>query len=176
MKQITFNYYLMNYKILLLIILFPIMSISQISELSNFENLTGKTWKAEGKWGDGTKFIQEINFEFSLDSTLIITNTRGPIDKNSTNLSPRSHGIRQSDKNTNGIKFWEFDRFGEVTKGTVFFDGNSIYYQYIYNGTILTDMWEFVDNSTYIFKVGNYKEGIWIQTYLSTQFNEIKEP
>ncbi len=166
----------MNYKLFLIIILIPFLSISQKSELLSFNNLVGKTWRAEGEWGDGTKFIQEIRFEYSLDSTLIITNTRGPIDKNSNNLSPRSHGIRQYDKNTNSINFWEFDRSGVVTKGTVFFDGNSIYYQYLYNETILTDMWEYVNNSTYIFKVGKYKEGIWIQTYLNTQFNEIKEP
>lgn len=175
MKQFTFNYYLLNYKILLLIILFPLMSISQKFELSNFENLTGKTWKAEGKWGDGTKFIQKINFEYSLDSTLIICDTKGLINDKSSKLKPRGHGIRQYDKNSNSIKFWEFDRNGGLTRGSVSFDKKNIIYQYKYKEAILTDMWEYVNDSTYNYKVGNYMNNVWIQTYLETEFKEIKE-
>lgn len=165
----------MNYKTLLFIILFPLISIGQKTELSNFENLAGKTWKAEGKWGDGTKFIQEIKFEYSLDSTLIICHTNGFIDKNSTKLKPRGHGIRQYDKKTKSIKFWEFDRNGGLTRGSVFFDEKNIIYQYKYKEAILTDMWEYVNASTYNFKVGNYMNKVWIQTYLETQFKEVKK-
>jgi hypothetical protein len=40
---------------------------------------------------------------------------------------------------------------------------------------MVTDMWEYIDDSTYNFKVGNYQNGIWKQVYLSTQFIEVKK-
>jgi hypothetical protein len=95
----------MNSKILLIIILFPFISIGQKLELSNFENLIGKTWKAEGNWGDGSKFIQKIACNYSLDSTLIITKTKEQIDNKSSQVSPRSYGFRQYDKKSNTLNF-----------------------------------------------------------------------
>lgn len=163
----------MKCKIIFLIGLIPFIAFSQKAEISNFDNLTGKTWRAEGNWGDGTKFIQEISFEYSLDSTLVISNTNGIINSKSEELSPRSHGIRQYDKKSKSIKFWEFDRNGGVTRGSVFFVDKNIFYQYKYKEAILTDMFEHVNDSTYNYKVGNYMNGVWIQTYLSTQFKKI---
>ncbi len=158
----------------ILLFFVSIKVFSQDSKLSMFDNLVEKTWKAEGNWGDGSKFVQEIKFEYSLDSTLVITNAIGFVDKEQTKLGKRNHGIRQFDKESNSIKFWEFDVFGGLTEGVVFSKDKNIIYQYEYGGSNVTDMWEYVNDSTYNFKVGNYKDGVWKQLYLSTQFIEVK--
>ena len=33
---------------------------AQENKLAMFDNLVGKVWKADGEWGDGSKFKQEI--------------------------------------------------------------------------------------------------------------------
>lgn len=158
----------------LLCFFISITSCAQESPLSIFDNLIGKTWKAEGSWGDGSKFSQETEFNYSLDRTIVVVKSTGFIDKEQTELGSRNHGIRQYDKETQSIKFWEFDIFGGLTKGKVFTVGKNIFYQYTYGTSIVTDMWEYVDESTYNFKVGDYENGEWKQVYLSTQFREIK--
>ena len=139
-----------------------------------FDNLVGKSWKASGNWGDGNKFNQEIKFDYSLDSTIVIAKSIGFINKEQTKLGLRNHGIRQYDKITKSIKFWEFDVFGELTKGSVFSEGKNIVYQYTYGTSTITDMWEYVDDSTYNLIVGTYENGEWKQVYLSTKFKKTK--
>ena len=165
MKNITF----------IVILLISIMTYGQESQLSIFDNLVGKTWKAEGNWANGSKFKQKIKINYSLDSTIIIVNSVGFVDKEQTKLGLRNHGIRQFDKQTKKIKFWEFDVFGGLTKGIVFSEGKNIIYQYNYGDLTVTDMWEYVDELTYNFKVGDYKDGVWKQIYLNTQFKVDEE-
>ncbi|WP_262420309.1 VOC family protein [Flagellimonas meishanensis] len=143
---------------------------AQQDRLAIFDHLMGKTWKAEGEWGDGTKFKQETSFRYSLDSTLIIAESEGFTDRAQTTFGPRNHGIRKFDPQTNSVKFWEFDVFGGVTEGTVKSKGKDIMYVYDYGESTITDYWEYVDDSTYNFIVGSYKDGTWEQTYLKTQF------
>ena len=163
-------------KTLIFLLLIPFFANAQKNELSIFDNLVGKTWKATGEWGDGSKFRQEVTLEYSLDRTLIIVNTIGFTDDKQTQVGLRNHGIRQYDKTSKKILFWEFDIFGGLTKGTVFSEGKNIIYQYEYGGTTVTDMWEYVNDSTYNFKVGNYNDGKWKQVYLNTQFRLVKKP
>ncbi|SNY99713.1 Catechol 2,3-dioxygenase [Flagellimonas pacifica] len=143
--------------------------------LSIFENLIGKTWCAEGAWGNGAKFKQEIQFEYSLNSTLVLVHSKGFTNQEQTSYGPRNHGIRKFDKETNTIKFWEFDVFGGVTKGEVRTDGKDIIYTYGYGESVVTDYWEYVDENTYNFTVGSYEEGQWKQAYLKTQFKSLSE-
>jgi len=155
---------------ILSIFLFTQISLGQKSDLSIFNNLIGKQWKAEGKWGDGSKFKQETIFSFDLNKTIVIAKSKGYIDQEQTKYGSRNHGIRKFDKKTNTLKFWEFDVFGGVTKGEIKVDGKNLRYQYQYGTSMITDLWEYVDDNTYNFKVGNYSDGIWEQVYLSTQF------
>lgn len=165
----------MKHYILIFILLTPLWIYSQNSELSIFDNLVSKIWKAEGNWGDGSKFKQEITMDYSLNKTLVIVNSIGFIDKEQTKLGMRNHGIRQFDKESNSIKFWEFDVFGGLTEGTVFSEGKNIVYQYAYGDSVVTDMWIYLNESTYNFKVGNYEDGVWKQVYLDTQFKAIEK-
>jgi hypothetical protein len=160
--------------IIILLFLAPTLINAQSTPLAIFDNLVGKTWKATGNWGDGSKFSQEISFKYALDSSIVLSDAIGYIDKEQQQLGPRNHGIRQYDKASKSVKFWEFDVFGGLTEGKVFKKGKNIVYQYQYGESFITDMWEYVDASTYNFKVGAYKDGEWQQVYLSTQFKESK--
>lgn len=155
------------------ILLFLIASsfiIAQDNPLSGFENLIGKTWRAEGTWGDGSKFKQEIDFSYSLEGKTVVTESKGYVNKEKTAYGHRNHGIRTYDAESDTIQFWEFDVFGGVTNGNVVFEGKDILYQYAYGDSEVTDAWEYVDDTTYNFKVGSYVNGAWKQTYLETQF------
>ncbi|MBQ4818516.1 hypothetical protein [Aquimarina sp. MMG016] len=159
-----------TYAIYILLTLISFSSWSQESDLSIFEPLTGKLWKAEGKWGDDSKFKQEIIFLYELNHTLVIAKSKGFTNKEQTEYDFRNHGIRKYDAETKTIKFWEFDIFGGVTEGTIKAEGKNIIYQYQYGESLVTDMWEYVNENTYNFKVGSYIDGKWKQIYLETQF------
>ena len=139
-----------------------------------FSNLINKTWIAEGNWGDGSKFKQEVTFTYSLDKKIVIANAKGYTNKEQTKYGNRNHGIRKFNAETNTIEFWEFDVFGGLTKGKVFLENKNILYQYQYGETMVTDMWEYIDDHTYKFTVGNYADGKWNQKYLETKFNLVK--
>ncbi|GAA4277085.1 hypothetical protein [Aquimarina mytili] len=164
-----------NIKIVFLFFFIIQITLAQESKLSIFKSLANTVWKAEGKWGDGSTFKQEIAFEFDLDSTIVIAKSKGFINKEQTKYGNRNHGIRKYDAVSNTIKFWEFDVFGGLTTGVVEVVGKNILYQYQYGESVVTDMWEYVDDTTYNFKVGNYIDGNWKQTYLETQFKASKK-
>ena len=146
----------------------------QHDKLAIFDNLIGKTWKADGKWGDGSQFKQETTFQFGLDSMLVVAKSKGFTNREQTVYGSRNHGIRKYDAKTNSIKFWEFDIFGGTTKGTVKTKGKDIIYTYAYGESVVTDYWAYVDDYTYDFTVGSYEDGEWKQTYLATQFKAKK--
>lgn len=158
-----------------LIALLPATVFSQENPLDIFDKLVDKSWEAFGNWGDGSKFKQVISFRYALDSSIVITNSMGFTDNEQLTFGPRNHGIRQYDATSDSIRFWEFDVFGGATEGVVYSAGENIFYQYQYSGTTFTDMWEYVDDNTYNFKVGRYKDGVWQQIYLSTRFVAKKE-
>lgn len=150
--------------------LFGILAHSQENPLGFFGNLVDRTWKAEGTWGDGSQFKQEIKFHHSLEKNLIVAQSKGHTNEAQTQFGPKSHGIRMYDTVSKTVRFWEFDIFGSVTTGTVTPEGKNIRYTYAYGESAVTDLWEFVDGDTYIFKVGDYQNGEWKQVYLDTKF------
>ncbi|WP_299333355.1 hypothetical protein [uncultured Psychroserpens sp.] len=159
-------------KHILLIFLLPLFAIGQTRDLSLFRNFVDKTWSAQGKWNNGTEFKQEVSFHYDLDKAIVVSKSKGFVNKEQTKFGNRNHGVRQYDTATNTIKFWEFDIFGNVTEGNVYAEGKNVIYQYKYGDTTVTDMWEYVDASTYNFKVGSYKNGTWEEIYLETVFKE----
>lgn len=143
---------------------------AQTTDWGAFEHLMDKTWVAEGKWGDGSPFKQEIQFTFDLEKQLIVTHTKGFTNQEKTKFGARNHGVRQYDAVTKSYRFWEFDILGGVTEGTVVLKDKNLFYQYKYGDYSLTDAWEYVDDKTYKFTVGIYEDGTWKQRYLETVF------
>lgn len=148
----------------------PIGSFAQDNPLSVFKPLENYVWSAEGTWGDGTLFKQEITLQFSLQDKIVQVASKGYTNTEQTAFGLRNHGIRHYDARLNEILFWEFDVFGNVTEGTVEAKGKDIIYKYNYEGTRVTEMWKYVDDLTYDFTVGVYEEGEWIQQLLKTKF------
>lgn len=148
---------------------------AQQNPLSIFEPLVGKTWIAEGDWGDGSPFKQEIRFDYDLGKKMVRSNTNGFTNQAKTKFGKRNHGIRQWDESRGEIRFWEFDVFGGVTRGKVFSEGNTIFYQYQYGNSIVTDAWEWVNDQQYRFTVGIYADGNWEQIMLKTVFTALPE-
>lgn len=151
-------------------LIFGAPSYSQNEALLIFENLVNREWKAEGKWADGKAFNQHTIFSFALDSTLVIAETKGFVDQAPNKFGNRNFGIRRFNKKTNEIEFAEYDVFGGLTKGTVEADGKNILYKYEYGGMHLTDMWTYISDSCYDFRIGVLNEGKWEQEFLSGQF------
>lgn len=174
-KQITFSNRLKHLPnkvvgLLGLILITSLTSNAQENPLQVFDLLIGKTWKAQGNWSDGSKFKQEIDFSYALEGHAILTKSKGYTNKEQTQYGHRNHGIRKYNAENQTLEFWEFDVFGGVTKGTVIVEGKNLLYQYNYGESVVTDSWEYVDDNTYNFKVGNYTDGVWEQVYLETQF------
>ena len=155
---------------LLLFLLIPILSIAQPISSSPLKNLVNKTWKANGNWGDGSTFKQEISFNYDLNEKIIITKTKGFIDETQEKYGNRNHGIRIYDTATSTYKFWEFDIFGGVTTGDITYRDNDIYYTYQYGESVITDLWEYVNESTYKYKVGILVDDEWQKVFLETTF------
>jgi len=143
---------------------------AQENPLKPFDHLVNKTWKADGKWGDGSKFTQEIHFSYALNKKIVIAKSIGFIDKSQSKLGLRNHGIRRYDNQTGKIHFWEFDVFGGLTEGELIVKGDNLYYQYQYGDSVITDGWEKINDTSYAFKVGAYVAGTWKQLYLETKF------
>lgn len=160
--------------ITLTLVLITLHSFAQNKELAVFNPLVGKVWKAEGNWGDGSKFKQEIIFSFDLNHTIVIAESKGFTNQEQTEFGSRNHGIRKYNKEKEIIEFWEFDVFGGLTTGTVVQKDKNIIYTYQYGTSTVTDMWQYVDDHTYIYKVGSYENGEWKQVYLETKFEGFK--
>lgn len=157
-------------KLLFLIFLIPMLLLGQDNPLDIFKPLENHTWQAEGKWGDGSTFKQEISVEFSLDGKIVNVQSMGYTDKDKTEFGLRNEGIRHYDPSSKTIKFWEFDVFGGLTEGTVKAEGKDLIYSYEYGGTHLTEMWIYKDEQTYTYVVGVYDAGAWKQKFLETEF------
>lgn len=159
----------------ILIMLQATFSLAQEASLAPFNCLIGDSWKAEGTWGDGSIFKQEISFEYSLDKQLIVTKTSGFTDQDQSSFGQRNLGIRKFDQKSTGVIFWEFDIFGGVTKGTVSFADKDIIYKYKYGNSSLTETWKYVDDDTYNYIVGVFENGKWQKKYLETQYKRLLE-
>jgi len=157
-------------KIIFILFLIPIFSNGQENPLAIFKPLEQYIWSAEGKWGDGSPFKQEISFNFSLDDNIVIVDSKGFTNTQNTTFGLRNHGIRQYDKELKKIKFWEFDIFGNVTEGTVTSHEKNLIYTYDYGGTSLTEMWIYKNEKIYNFIVGVFENGDWTQKFLETEF------
>jgi len=157
-------------KLIILFFLIPIEFIAQENPLEIFKKFENYIWSAEGKWGDGSTFKQEISLEFSLENNLVKVKSLGFTNKEQTKFGLRNHGIRQYDNNLKKIRFWEFDVFGNLTEGTVEGEEKNLHYKYTYGDTLVSEMWIYKNEKTYTFIVGVYENGEWKQKFLETEF------
>ena len=124
--------------------------------LAPLNMLSDKTWMIEATWADGSVFKQEITGEYKLNENLLITKTMGFINPERTLVGERSYGVRKYDEDSKSILFWEFDTFGGVTTGEIQARGKDLWYIYNYGESTIADIWEYLDDETYAFRVVQY--------------------
>lgn len=124
--------------------------------LAFLEKLMGKTWVIDAEWGDGSVFRQEITVSYGLQGNIIIFETKGFIDAERTQFGDRSFGVRKYDTESEKVLFWEFDTFGGVTTGEIKQKGKDIWFIYRYGGSTIADIWEYLDDETFAFRVVAY--------------------
>ncbi len=143
------------------------------NDLYAFDNLINKTWRTDTNWKSENPFFQEITFEYALDSTLILTKTKGYIDKAQTKIGDRNFGVRQFDKSKNTIYFVEYDIFGGKTEGHVKYKNRSLVYTYIYGDLELTEKWIYINPTTYEYKIGVWTNNQWETLFLESKFIQV---
>lgn len=151
---------------LLLIFLVNLANSQELKEITAFDALIGHTWEITGKWSNGLNFKQETTLNKAASGTIITADTKGFLNEAQTEWGPRNQGIRQMDAATGKIMFYEFDAFGQMTKGEVQTKNNDFYYIYEYEGLTLADHWQYVDDRNYIYRIGTYANGEMGEIYL----------
>ena len=151
--------------ILSLIVLFAAFVHSPAqSSLDIFNNLAGSTWIAAGKQlgGHDGKTVKEISW--GLDGKLVKVKTY-TTDPKTLQFGLRNEGVRTLNAESGNIEFYEFDKFGGVSKGKVIADGKDIHYEYEYGDLTLRDSWIFIDKDQYTYVVASVKNGEQDQIY-----------
>ena len=168
-----------NVLILALLIAFPTagcLAQSDVSSLkvkenplSVFDNLVGGKWSIDATWSNGMPFRQERQLCYDLDKNIVNEITWGTIDQESGEFGLRNRGVRTWNKSEGRLEFYEFDRFGGVTVGTIIVDGDDFTYEYAYQGDTYQDVFkkESQDRYSYSIVVGG-------QIILSTYLNRVR--
>lgn len=138
-------------------------------DLASFKNLVGSTWVSEGKQLGGFDGKTEKVFEWGLDGKIVKVKT-WTTDPQSGEFGLRNEGVRAWDQAAGKVLFYEFDKFGGITKGEVIMEESSLHYQYEYEGLTLRDSWQKVDENTYDYTVGQWENGDWSQVFHKAQF------
>ena len=117
-----------------------------------FKNLAGSNWISEGiqLGGHKGKTIKEISW--GLDKTILHVKTF-TTDPTTLEFGLRNEGIRAYNNATTSWEFYEFDKFGGITKGEIYAVGKNLYYKYIYGDSVLLDCWEYVNDNEYTYSV-----------------------
>ena len=146
----------------LIILLAPLFYTNLLfaqSPMSAFDNLIGSKWILEGEWGNGQKFKQEYEFEWSLGKKMVKVKTFGTINIETGEYGLRNEGVRFWQKDEEKILFYEFDVYGGATDGLCTTEGNNIYYTYEYQGGIFKDSWIFQNKDTYQLTIESIEDG-----------------
>lgn len=141
----------------------------QNNQMEGFNVLVGSTWVFEGTQLGGHEGRTEQQFEFGLDGKIVKVKTYST-DPATLQFRLRNEGVRSFNSADSLIYFYEFDKNGSITTGTVTVNKNDLYYDYKYNGLMLRDSWEYVDADTYLLIVGIWDGKIWKQKFHEAKF------
>lgn len=142
---------------------------TQKGELIAFENLMDGTWVSEGLQLGGHQGKTTFIYEWGLDGNMVKVKTF-TTDPKTFEYGVRNEGVRCWDATNKQVVFYEFDKQGGITQGTVTLEGQNIFYDYSYHGTQLRDAWIYIDRDTYRYIVGVWQEGEWLTKYHETKF------
>jgi hypothetical protein len=143
--------------------------LGQNNRMEAFNVLVGSTWVFEGTQLGGHEGRTEQQFELGLDGKIVKVKTYST-DPKTLQFGLRNEGVRSWNAADSLIYFYEFDKNGGITTGTVTVNKNDLYYDYEYQGIMLRDSWEYVDADTYLLIVGIWDGKTWKQKYHEAKF------
>ena len=88
--------------LILSLLLLPALLFAQGNPLDIFRPLENYVWNAEGNWGDGSVFKQEITMKYSLDGKIVLVESKGFVNERNE-FGLRNHGVRQFDETSGKI-------------------------------------------------------------------------
>ncbi len=155
------------------ILIFQIVALLSLTShgqhpLVAFDNLVGSSWVSEGIQLGGFEGRTVYQVASGLDGKIIKVKTYAT-DPNTKEFGLRNEGIRAYDVGQAVIKFYEFDKLGGITVGTVTADDKNLHFDYEYKGMKLRDSWIFEDKDQYRFIVGSWDGKHWIQKFHETR-------
>lgn len=162
---------------LLLLISCTLISFALLSQdipMHAFNNLVGSTWVSEGKQLGGFDGKTEFVFSWGLDQKIVHVKTYAT-DPQTKEFGLRNEGVRAFNAAKERIEFYEFDKFGGVTPGTVITTDKDLHYEYDYQGIKLRDSWIYISEQEYQFIVGIWENGAWTKKFHETKFIRMNE-
>ncbi len=154
-------------------LLTPCTLIAQDNPMIAFDNLVESTWVSEGKQLGGFDGKTEAVFSWGLEQKIVHVKTY-TTDPQTKVFGLRNEGVRAFDAAKEKIAFYEFDKFGGITAGTVIVEDKDLHYEYDYQGLTLRDSWIYVSEDEYQFIVGTWENGDWTKKFHEARFLRLK--
>ena len=154
-------------------ILITTNACAQDNPMQAFETLADATWVSEGIQLGGFEGRTEYQMRWDLNKKIVRVNSYST-DPKTKEFGFRAVGIRAYNQETDRLEFYEFDKFGAVTEGTIVADGRNLHFEYEYQGSFLRDSWIYVSDDEFTFIVGIWEEGDWTRKFHETSFVKVK--
>lgn len=153
-------------------ILLSLYAAAQKNPIDVFKYLVDNSWISEGMQLGGFEGKTVHEMELGLDGKIVKVKTF-TTDPNTKEFALRNEGIRTYNASTDQLEFYEFDKHGGVTTGTIRTQGKNIHFEYLYQGLKLRESWFYKSESEYHFIVGTWEDGEWGKKFYETTFNKI---
>ncbi len=147
---------------------------SQENPISAFTTLADATWVSEGLQLGGFEGRTEYQMQWDLDKKIVRVNSYST-DPKTKEFGFRAVGVRMYNTTTEQLEFYEFDKYGSITEGTILVDEKNLHFEYEYQGSYLRDSWIYVSDEEFRFIVGIWKDGGWSKKFHETTFRKMKQ-
>jgi hypothetical protein len=145
---------------------------AQRNPMGAFKYLVGSSWVSEGMQLGGFEGETVHEMELGLDGKIVKVRTF-TTDPNTGELGIRNEGIRTYNAKTDRLEFYEFDKFGGITTGTIRTQGKNIHFEYTYDGLAVRESWIYKTENEYHFILGTWEDGEWSKKFYETIFKKI---
>lgn len=149
-----------------------LFTFGQTTPLKAFEQLAGYKWISEGQQLSGTDGKTLFEIDWGLHHQIVKVKTH-ITDPKTGNLELRNEGISAFNKATGDLEFYEFDKLGGITTGTVLVENRNVHYEYVYEGLQLRDSWIYLSDSSYQLIIGVWQNDDWSKKYLETTLSKL---
>ncbi len=158
----------------LMLVIISTHAHAQKNPIKAFETLADGSWISEGMQLGGFEGKTVYTMKWDLNKQIVRVNSWST-DPKTKEFGFRAVGVRAYNKEEDRLEFYEFDRFGGITQGTILVDGRNLHFEYEYNGAFLRDSWIYLDDNKFQFIVGIWEDGKWSKKFHETTFLKEEE-